>query len=135
MARPRTGEMPIQHVRAADDDWADLDTASDGRRPEVVRELIRWYLRRPGSRLPDRPPAADWSAERVTAALEWFASLGHEVDPGASELGEDGRPLWRCQRCGSHVSMSTKGKAQSPSGNARCVHELARDDPSAGQQT
>ena len=135
VARPRTGEMPIQHVRAADDDWADLDTASGGRRPDVVRELIRWYLRRPGSRLPDRPPVADWSAERVSATLEWFASLGHDVDPEASAPGDDSRPLWRCKRCGSHVSVGAKGKAQSPSGNARCIGELASDDPSASQQT
>jgi hypothetical protein len=135
VARPRTGEMPIQHVRAADDDWADLDTASDGRRPEIVRELIRWYLRRPGSRLPERPPVTDWPAARVTIALEWFASLGHEVNAETPDLDEGGRPMWHCQRCGSHVSVGAKGKAQSPSGSARCARELAGDDPSTAQQT
>jgi hypothetical protein len=129
VARPRTGEMPIQHVRAPDDDWADLDTASDGKRPEVVRELIRWYLRRPGSRLPERPPAADWPAVRAAAVLEWFASLGHDVDADAAEFDEDGRRLWRCRNCGGHASVSAKGKAVSPSGTASCP---GRPSQSAG---
>ena len=120
VARPRTGETPIQHVRAPDDDWADLDTASGGQRPEVVRDLIRWYLRRPGGRLPERPPAADWAAVRNAAAVEWFASLGHDVDLTAPETDPDGRPLWRCRACGSHVSVTVKGKSVSPSGNAPC---------------
>jgi len=134
VARPRTGEMPIQHVRAADDDWADLDTASDGRRPEVVREFIRWYLRRPGSRLPDRPPVTDWPAARLAAAQEWFSSLGHDIDPESVEPGEADRPQWRCRKCGSHVSVGAKGKAQSPSGSARCPRGLADEGPSASRQ-
>jgi hypothetical protein len=119
--RPRTGEMPIQHVRALDDDWADLDTASDGERPEVVRDLIRWYLRRPGARLPDRPPANDWVAIRTASALDWFRSLGHDVTVDRVEQGEDGRPQWRCSRCGSHVSLTAKGKRSSPSGTGPCL--------------
>jgi hypothetical protein len=115
--------MPIQHVRAPDDDWADLDAASDGRRPEVIRELIRWYLRRPGSRLPARPPAADWPATRVAAALESFAGLGHDVDQNALEHDEYDQLLWRCRNCGSHVSVTGKGKPHSPSGKARCSGE------------
>lgn len=120
MARPRTGETPIQHVRAPDDDWADLDTASGGQRPEVVRDLIRWYLRRPGARLPERPPIADWSAARAAAAVQWFAGLGHNVDSATQDHDPDGRPLWRCKACGSHVSVTVKGKAESPSGKAPC---------------
>lgn len=123
MARPRTGEMPIQHVRAPDEDWADLDTASDGRRPEVVRELIRWYLRRPGARLPERPQAADWPASRAAAAVEWFASLGHDVDLEEPSEDAHGQQIWRCSKCGSHVSTSGKGKPHSPSGKARCARE------------
>jgi hypothetical protein len=123
VARPRTGEMPIQHVRAPDEDWADLDTASDGRRPEVVRELIRWYLRRPGARLPERPPAADWPATRAAAAVAWLASLGHDVDLNAPEADAYGQRIWRCRKCGSHVAMNDKGKPHSPSGKARCAQE------------
>jgi hypothetical protein len=120
VARPRTGEMPIQHVRAPDEDWTDLDTASAGRRPEVIREFIRWYLRRPGARLPERPPASDWSALRAASAVEWFASLGHDVQLDAPETDAYEQPIWRCGTCGSHVSVSGKGKPHSPSGKARC---------------
>lgn len=121
MARPRTGEMPIQHVRASDDDWADLDTASGGRRPEVVRELLRWYLRRPGSRLPERPPIADWPALRVDGALEWFASLGHDVDADAREVDTGGQPRWHCRACDSVLTVTSKGKMQSSTGKTRCA--------------
>ena len=123
MARPRTGEMPIQHVRAPDDDWADLDTASDGRRPEVVRDLIRWYLRRPGARLPERPQARDWATARADAGLEWFSSLGHTVDREAAERDTNDQPTWRCSRCNSALTITTKGKLQSSTGKARCAGE------------
>lgn len=56
VARPKTGETPIQHVRVPPDDWAELDERSGGKRPEIVRQLIRWYLRHPGAKLPERPP-------------------------------------------------------------------------------
>lgn len=45
-------------VRIDDDDWADLETAatSDGLdRAKVINNLVRWYLRRPGAKLPHRP--------------------------------------------------------------------------------
>lgn len=45
-------------VRIDDDDWADLETAAhdDGLdRAKVINSLIRWYLRRPGAKLPTRP--------------------------------------------------------------------------------
>jgi hypothetical protein len=60
----RIGRVPnkprTQHrsVRISDEDWADLDeaAASEGTdRAGVIKELIRWYLRRPGARLPPRP--------------------------------------------------------------------------------
>lgn len=46
-------------VRVSDEDWADLETvthtvASD--RGTVIKQFIRWYLRRPGAKLPERPP-------------------------------------------------------------------------------
>ncbi|MFC9637165.1 hypothetical protein ACFTZF_01275 [Streptomyces mirabilis] len=117
--------MPIQHVRAPDEDWADLDTASESRRPEVVRELIRWYLRRPGARLPERPQARDWAAARADAALDWFSSLGHAVDRATVERDEDGQPVWRCSQCGSHLTITAKGKTQSATGKTRCTGQVA----------
>lgn len=119
VARPRTGEMPIQHFRGPDEDWADLDTASSGERPEVVRELVRWYLRRPGARLPERPALQDWAAIREAAALDWFRGFGHEVEADRFETGDDGQQ-WPCAHCDSHLSITSKGKAKSSSGTARC---------------
>lgn len=53
--RPPTGEMPIQHTRIDQDDWDDLETVAGRQRAKVMRELLRWYLRRPGAALPERP--------------------------------------------------------------------------------
>jgi hypothetical protein len=50
---------PPRQIRIPDEDWAAFDVAAksmDSDRATVVREFIRWYLRRPGARLPDRPP-------------------------------------------------------------------------------
>lgn len=34
-----------------------------GRSPRAseLRKFIRWYMRRPGAKLPERPPAGPWS--------------------------------------------------------------------------
>jgi hypothetical protein len=55
--KPRT-----QHrlVRVEDADWDDAEraTADMGTdRAKVINQFLRWYLRRPGARLPERPPA------------------------------------------------------------------------------
>jgi hypothetical protein len=45
-------------VRVSDDDWADLDTAAKSAgvdRAALIKGFIRWYLRRPGAELPERP--------------------------------------------------------------------------------
>lgn len=43
-------------IRLADDDWDDLGKAAGVRnRAQVIRQLVAWYLRRPGAELPDRP--------------------------------------------------------------------------------
>ncbi|MGW3322490.1 hypothetical protein [Streptomyces virginiae] len=43
-------------VRIDDADWADL-LARGGDRSAVIKQLVGWYLRRPGAELPERPPA------------------------------------------------------------------------------
>ncbi|MFI5814940.1 hypothetical protein ACIA7S_28775 [Streptomyces sp. NPDC051643] len=48
------------------DDWVALDAAVKAAgtdRSEVIRRLIAWYLRRPGSSLPERPPLGAWAAQ------------------------------------------------------------------------
>ncbi|MFI6117455.1 hypothetical protein [Kitasatospora sp. NPDC051164] len=50
-------------MRLDDEDWDDLGARAGVRqRAAVVRALIRWYLRRPGAELPERPPAPKDSA-------------------------------------------------------------------------
>ena len=48
-------------VRIADRDWDDAQDAT-GRmgtdRAKVINQFLRWYLRRPGAKLPERPPRA-----------------------------------------------------------------------------
>lgn len=60
----RLGHVPnspgTQHrsVRVPDGDWADLETATKrvgSDRAAVIKQFIRWYLRRPGAELPERP--------------------------------------------------------------------------------
>ena len=46
-------------VRISDEDWTDLETATGELRSDrgtVIKQFIRWYLRRPGAKLPERPP-------------------------------------------------------------------------------
>jgi hypothetical protein len=62
----RLGRVPnkprTQHrsVRVDDMDWDDAEqaTAKMGTdRAKVINQFLRWYLRRPGASLPERPPA------------------------------------------------------------------------------
>jgi hypothetical protein len=46
-------------IRISDEDWDDAEKATAGMgtdRAKAVNQFIRWYLRRPGVRLPERPP-------------------------------------------------------------------------------
>jgi hypothetical protein len=61
------GKVPnvpgTQHrsVRVSDEDWTDLGetaSAADTDRAKVINSFIRWYLRRPGAELPERPATA-----------------------------------------------------------------------------
>jgi len=57
-------------VRVSDEDWADLEAATgtlDSDRATVIKQFIRWYLRRPGAKLPERPAVASWAARNVAA--------------------------------------------------------------------
>jgi hypothetical protein len=61
--QPRT-----QHrsVRVNDEDWADLDTAAKSLgvdRAALIKQFIRWYLRRPGAELPERPNRSESSVK------------------------------------------------------------------------
>lgn len=55
MGRPATGQTPLRNLRAPDDEWKPFRAASEGNMTTLLRQFIRWYLRRPGAELPDRP--------------------------------------------------------------------------------
>jgi hypothetical protein len=43
-------------IRIPDEDWEDLkEVVGERHRAHIVRELIAWYLRRPGAKQPHRP--------------------------------------------------------------------------------
>lgn len=59
---------PARPLRIPSSEWAPFEEATraihpTGRSPRtaVVREFMRWYMRRPGAKLPERPPAGAWS--------------------------------------------------------------------------
>lgn len=52
---------PVRKFRADDDLWNDFGKAveaspdAEADRAKVLRQLMRWFIGRPGARLPDRP--------------------------------------------------------------------------------
>lgn len=68
VGRPATGQTQIQRIRVPNEDWSDLHRLAGRDSHHVVRELIRWYLRRPGARLPSRP-GADELVREVAYAI------------------------------------------------------------------
>lgn len=61
-------DLEPRQFRALKSEWEPFEDAakvihSTGRGPRarVLREFIRWYMRRPGAKLPERPPAGPWS--------------------------------------------------------------------------
>lgn len=57
VARPRTGESKIQHIRIPEEDWQAFNTATGGKGAATLRAFIAWYLRKRGAKIPARPPA------------------------------------------------------------------------------
>lgn len=134
MARPRTGETPIQHARVNQIDWDDFAYSTGGDPSGVIRDFIRWHIRRKGAKLPPRPdldawreqsitPA--WDEDTMTTAVAWFTDdLGHQIDGEHPDTDDFGRPEWQCERCGTRLNLTAKGRHVSSSGNARCPHAI-----------
>lgn len=54
---PNVPKTPARQIRIGDK-WYDFDAAAKSlgtERAAVIRELIDWYLREPGAKLPPRP--------------------------------------------------------------------------------
>ena len=67
MADDTEYDKPRQ-MRIPDDEWGPFEAAAKAQHPEgrspraaVVREFIRWYMRRPNAKLPERPAAGPWT--------------------------------------------------------------------------
>jgi hypothetical protein len=71
VGRPATGETPIRQIRIPDDEWDDLRKVAGRGHVRVLRDFIRWYLRRSGAKLPARP-----SGDEIAAALKADAKAG-----------------------------------------------------------
>jgi len=49
--------MPNRVIRVGDE-WDELaEAAGKYQRASVLRQFMRWYLRYPGAKLPERPPS------------------------------------------------------------------------------
>jgi hypothetical protein len=63
-----------RQFRVPDDEWLPFDDATKavhptgrGARAAVLREFMRWYMRRPGAKLPSRPETGPWSEQEQPA--------------------------------------------------------------------
>lgn len=57
---PNAPKTKHRSVRIDDADWADLaERAPGGDRAAAIKELVRWYLRRDGAELPERPSSSE----------------------------------------------------------------------------
>ena len=66
-----------KRFRAPDEEWEAFEAATKAMHPEgrgprarVLREFMRWYMRRPGAKLPERPPVGSWSASASMSPTE-----------------------------------------------------------------
>jgi len=60
----KSAHTPPRQMRIPDDEWFPFEEAakSQGKtRAAVVREFMRWYMRRPGAPAVKRPDAGPWS--------------------------------------------------------------------------
>ena len=56
--RPATGHDRAHSVRMSDPDWDDLETEAKAMgldNSKVINRLVRYWLRRPGAKMPPRP--------------------------------------------------------------------------------
>jgi hypothetical protein len=57
--RPATGKTPVRNLRVVNEVWQPaLEAAREqgGTITDVITQFLRWYLRMPGAKLPERPP-------------------------------------------------------------------------------
>jgi len=67
------------------------------------------------------------SSRGKRGALEWFRSLGHDVDERQVEESDFGRPVWHCCLCGSEVTLGGLGKPCRPAEQAGAREKRAEN--------
>jgi hypothetical protein len=88
---PNAPKTPTRPIRVDDDLWEEFGEATaeqDTNRSEALREFIRWYVRKPGARMPERPPRGPDSAtsRRVTRVSRNTSDRpGQRRKPGGTE--------------------------------------------------
>jgi hypothetical protein len=89
-----------RQMRIPDDEWGPFENAAktqhpDGRSPRaaVVREFIRWYMRRPGAKLPERPAAGPWSRSGLACGAPNYTDRC-ELAAGHEGRHRDGNMTW-----------------------------------------
>jgi excinuclease UvrABC nuclease subunit len=55
MAENKSKYPRVRTLRMPDPDWSDAVAVAAGNFSSAVNQFIRWYLRRPGAKLPERP--------------------------------------------------------------------------------
>lgn len=69
---PNVPKTPARQIRIGDT-WYDFDAAAKAmgtERAAVIRQLIDWYIREPGAKLPDRPERSVVEGARSARAEE-----------------------------------------------------------------
>lgn len=54
--RPATGRKPVRSARIADEEWDPFAAAAGDDLPRILGELVAWWARVPGAKMPPRPP-------------------------------------------------------------------------------
>jgi hypothetical protein len=91
---------PQRKFRAPNDEWTPFEAATravhpEGRSPRgrVIREFIRWYMRRPGAKLPERPAAGPWSRSSLACGAPNYTDRC-ELPAGHEGRHKDGIMSW-----------------------------------------
>lgn len=82
VSRAKETHTPNRVMRMGDE-WVDVGEAAGKRQRTVVfLQFARWYLRYPGAKLPERPPARNWEARHAERAAEQDHAA-HDASPGS----------------------------------------------------
>lgn len=89
---PNAPRTQHRSVRISDADWADLEArAPSSDRAATIKDLIAWYLRRPGAKLPDRPAAPAYIT--TDASDRYHSTAGCPLFQAGRKSGDGRHPI------------------------------------------